>query len=312
MTVDRKAAKAENKKKSLIEAQRLHIEDVSDEEAVDNQDVMDHKLKTSVPYIEGHDAESSGNSSDSDDSNAVAKVRFVNPLLTAVKTKKEKEEASAEEWSDESDDDLNDKKKKKDKKSLLGKRGRKNKDVDNVQDFFKSEQFDVVPADDPATMQEQGYESMDSDDMAETRIFARKMLRKKTRNQMIEASYNRFTTHEDPATLPSWFVEDEAENRYQIFFTPTKEEMDAEKLALKEYNARPSKKVEQAKMRKKKRLAKAMEKVKKKAIVIADQELNEASKMKQIQKLYAKEKAKHKEEKTYVVSRSFKSPQGAK
>ena len=124
MTVDRKAAKSENKKKSMIESQRLHIEDVSDEEAVDNQDVMDHKLKTAVPYIEGHDVESSGDSSDSDDSNAVAKARFVNPLLTAVKTKKEKEEESAEEWSDESDDDLNDKKKKKDKKTLLGKRGR--------------------------------------------------------------------------------------------------------------------------------------------------------------------------------------------
>lgn len=33
--------------------------------------------------------------------------------------------------------------------------------------------------------------------------------------------------------------------------------------------------------------------------------------MKQIQRLYSKEKAKHKETKTYVVSRNFKSPQGA-
>lgn len=65
-------------------------------------------------------------------------------------------------------------------------------------------------------------------------------------------------------------------------------------------------------MRKKRRLAKAMEKVKKRAQVIADQDINEASKMKQIQKLYAKEKAKHKESKTYVVSRNFITPQGAK
>lgn len=43
--------------------------------------------------------------------------------------------------------------------------------------------------------------------------------------------------------------------------------------------------------------------------MIADQDLNEASKMKQIQKLYSKEKAKHKETKTYVVSRNFKTPQ---
>ena len=53
-----------------------------------------------------------------------------------------------------------------------------------------------------------------------------------------------------------------------------------EKEAIKAYNARPSKKIEQAKMRKKRRLAKAMEKIKKKAQVIAEQDLNEASKMK--------------------------------
>jgi hypothetical protein len=149
MTVDRRAAKAETKKKSLIESQRLNIEDVSDEEALDNQDLMQHKLEKSAPqYIEGHDIESSGSSSDSDDSDTAAKSRFINPLLAAKQTK---QEASDDEWSDESDDDEKVKGKKKDKKSLLGKRSRKDKDVDNVKDFFKSEQFDVVPADDPAT-----------------------------------------------------------------------------------------------------------------------------------------------------------------
>ena len=34
--------------------------------------------------------------------------------------------------------------------------------------------------------------------------------------------------------------------------------------------------------------------------------------MRQIQKLYNKEKAKHKEEKTYVVNRSFNSSMGSK
>lgn len=70
----------------------------------------------------------------------------MNPLLAAATKKDESEE----EWSD--DDSENDKAgKKKGKKSLLGKRSRKDKDVDNVEDFFKAEQFDVVPADDPAT-----------------------------------------------------------------------------------------------------------------------------------------------------------------
>ena len=148
---------------------------------------------------------------------------------------------------------------------------------------------------------------MDSDDIAATRILARKMLRKKARNNIIEDSYNRFTTHEDPRTLPSWFVEDEAKHAFCERLQPTKEEMALEKEAIKAYNARPSKKVEQAKQRKKRRLAKAMEKIKKKAQVIADQDINEASKMKQIQKLYRKEKDKHKETKSYVVNRAFQA-----
>jgi hypothetical protein len=38
--------------------------------------------------------------------------------------------------------------------------------------------IEVVPANDPGTLQA-GYESMDSTEMAETRILAKKMLRKK-------------------------------------------------------------------------------------------------------------------------------------
>jgi AdoMet-dependent rRNA methyltransferase SPB1 len=78
--------------------------------------------------------------------------------------------------------------------------------------------------------------------------------------------------------LPSWFQEDEAK-AWRPNINLTKEEVAAEKEIIKAYNARPSKKVEEAKARKKKKLARAMEKVKKKATVIADQDLNEASKM---------------------------------
>ena len=125
-------------------------------------------------------------------------------------------------------------------------------------------EFEEVPIEDPGK-QKNGYESMDSDDIAATRVLARKMLRKKARNEIIDSTYNRYTTYEDPASLPSWFVEDEAKHRFCERIQPTKEEIAEEKLAIKEYNARPSKKVEQAKNRKKKRLAKAMAKIKKKA-----------------------------------------------
>ena len=92
----------------------------------------------------------------------------------------------------------------------------------------------------------------------------------------------------------------------------TKEMIAEEKAFLKAYNERPSKKVMEAKARKKKKLAKAMNKVKNKAQVIAEQDINEGSKMRQIEKLYKKEKNKLKETKSYVVSRNFRNVGKAK
>lgn len=78
MLVDRKLAKQQNKKKNLVDSQRLNIEDVSEEEELNNEDVMDHNLNKIVPHIEGHDIESSGDSDLNDSEN---ETRFVNPLL---------------------------------------------------------------------------------------------------------------------------------------------------------------------------------------------------------------------------------------
>ena len=148
--------------------------------------------------------------------------------------------------------------------------------------------------------------------MAETRALAKLMLRKKTRNEIIEGTYNRYANHDDPAVLPDWFLEDEARHfRANTNHLITKDAMAIEKQALKAYNERPSKKVTEAKARKKKRLAKAMDKIKNKASVIAEQqEISEGSKMRQIQKMYKKEKSKHEESKNYVVSRNFSNVGG--
>ena len=211
----------------------------------------DSDLSEEEKKPEGQDQESSG---DSDKEDFEAKSLFINPLV-----KKPSKAEESEEW----DDDLSEgtrkskqKKKKEKKDTLLGKRKRKDS-LDNIADFFIKEKIEEVPLDDPMTKAakiNEGYVSMDSDDIAATRILARKMLRKKARNEIIDASYNRFNNHEDPATLPSWFVDDEARHRFCERLQPTKEEIALEKQAIKEYNARPSKKVEQAKARKKKRL----------------------------------------------------------
>lgn len=82
----------------MIESQRLNIEDVSEEDEVDNKDVMASNLKKIVPHIEGHDIESSGDSSDSELSASDNETRFVNPLLQQKHDAKKKQNEE-EEWS---------------------------------------------------------------------------------------------------------------------------------------------------------------------------------------------------------------------
>ena len=105
---------------------------------------------------------------------------------------------------------------------------------------------------------------MDSDDIAETRALAKKMLRKKFREETITASYSRYAFDDEDGVLPDWFEQDEAKSAIPNV-NLTKEEVAEEKAILMEWNARPSKKVTEAKNRKKMRLVKAMVKIKNKA-----------------------------------------------
>ena len=157
-------------------------------------------------------------------------------------------------------------KKNKKERKLLGKRKRDGKDVpeDNI---FGNNDFEVVPQE-KIVVDEEGYSSLDSDEMAETRALAKVMLRKKARRDILDSTYNRYANFDDENVLPAWFLEDEKKH-YKPILPVTKEMVAEEKALLKEYDARPSKKVQEAKARKKRRLAKAMNKVKQKAQVIA-------------------------------------------
>lgn len=238
---------------------------------------------------------------------------FINPLVAtkkdikrfkkAVEERQKGEEEDSDKDSFDSDvEELADKldKQKKEEKEKKKKRDKKKREKDDEEEADKG--FEEVKA-------EKAYSDYDSDDIAEIRAIGKKMLRKKDRLELIDSAYSRYAFTEDPDTLPSWFADEE--NKFNKPIPPvTKEEIQAEKKFLKEYNARPSAKIAEFKARKKRKMLKAMAKVRQKANQIANSdELNNGSKMRQIKKLYGQEKKKLDEKfnkrKAVVVARAF-------
>ena len=220
-----------------------------------------------------------------------------NPLR---KTKKEKNKEKKEEKKEKKDDKKNiikneeenlssDTDEEEENKKLLNKKTKRDENEENS----LSEESD-------------GY---NTDDKAEIRALAKKMLRKKERIKILNESYNRYA-FEDDEKVPKWFLEEESQhNKPQKPIT--KAEVLAEKEYLKKLDARIPKKILEAKARKKNKLNKRLQKIKKKAEGIANQdEYTEISKVKQIEKLYKREMSKSKEKKKYIISRSWTNNKG--
>ena len=102
-----------------------------------------------------------------------------------------------------------------------------------------------------------------------------------------ESSYNRYSFHENDKDLPGWFREDEKRFRrpaYQV----TGAEFNEAKQSLAGINTRTTKKVVEAKARKMRRLKNKLQTARKQAeAVAAHEDLSGASKMRQIEKIYA-------------------------
>ena len=148
-----------------------------------------------------------------------------------------------------------------------------------------------------------------SDEKAEIRAIAKKMLRKKERLKILNSSYNRYA-FEDEGNVPKWFLEDE-EKHNKPQKPITKAEVLAEKEYLRKITVRMPKKILEAKARKKNRLNKRLQKIRKQAEGIANQdEYTEISKVKQIEKLYKREINKSKDKKRYIISRSWSNNKG--
>ncbi|KAK6946270.1 Ribosomal RNA methyltransferase Spb1, domain of unknown function DUF3381 [Dillenia turbinata] len=162
--------------------------------------------------------------------------------------------------------------------------------------------FEIVPA--PATdSSDDSSDESDEDDVetkAEILACAKKMLRKKTREQIFDDACNKYMF--DDEGLPRWFVEEE-KRHWQPIKPVTREEIEAMKAQFKEINARPAKKVAEAKARKKRVAMRKLDKARQKANSISEQaDISDRSKRKMIEQLYKKAMPKR-PKKEYVVAK---------
>lgn len=124
--------------------------------------------------------------------------------------------------------------------------------------------------------------------------------RQKTKSSLIDDSYNKWT-FADKSALPSWFADDEG--RHNTPQTPiTAEGAAAIKAKLRALNARPIKKVAEAKARKKMKAVRKLNKLQKKADIVNEaSDMSEREKAQTITKIMAKSKKGEKKRSVKVV-----------
>jgi len=141
----------------------------------------------------------------------------------------------------------------------------------------------------------------DPRELAETLALGSLMIEsKKSRMELIDAGYNRYT-FDKQLDLPEWFVENE-EKHNKPELPISRELMDQFRAKLREINARPIRKVAQAKARKKRRLQKRLEKLRGTALSLMDTpDMSEAAKARQMRKA-VNQAAKQERRKVTVVA----------
>ncbi|KAL1023314.1 hypothetical protein UPYG_G00039080 [Umbra pygmaea] len=127
---------------------------------------------------------------------------------------------------------------------------------------------------------------------------------KKRSRDLVDGSFHRYASSDDQSNIPEWLVDDERKHRIKPI-PVTKEMVEEYKAKWKVINARPIKRVAEAKARKKKRMLKKMESAKKKAeAVVNTVDIGEREKMAQLKSIYKKAGlGKEKRVVTYVVAK---------
>ncbi|XP_028636204.1 pre-rRNA 2'-O-ribose RNA methyltransferase FTSJ3 [Grammomys surdaster] len=156
--------------------------------------------------------------------------------------------------------------------------------------------FEVVPIEDPVK-----YRILDPEGLALGAVIASS---KKAKRDLIDNSFNRYAFNEEEEELPEWFVQEEKQHRIRQL-PVDKEEVEHYRKRWREINARPIKKVAEAKARKKRRMLKKLEQTKKKAeAVVNTVDISEREKVAQLRSLYKKAGlGKEKRQVTYVVAK---------
>ncbi|XP_065506898.1 pre-rRNA 2'-O-ribose RNA methyltransferase FTSJ3 isoform X1 [Caloenas nicobarica] len=171
--------------------------------------------------------------------------------------------------------------------------------------------FEVVPIENPVKR----ARVLDAEGLALGSVIATS---KKARRDLIDDSFNRYSFNEEEGELPEWFTEEEKQHRRKQI-PVDRQTVEAYRQRWREINARPIKKVAEAKARKKRRMLKKMEQMKKKAeAVVNTVDISEREKVAQLRRIYKKAGlAKEKRQVTYLVAkkgvgRRVRRPPGVK
>jgi len=197
----------------------------------------------------------------------------------------------------------------KEKRKLKRKQQRERNDRRNTIKVDDAEKLpmEVAPLEPPKPLVPMASDSgkfkkpTDPRELAETLALGSLLIEsKKSRMELIDAGYNRYT-FDQQLDLPDWFVENE--NKHNKPELPiSKELMDQFRAKMREINARPIRKVAQAKARKKRRLQKRLEKLRGTALSLMDTpDMSEAAKARQMRKA-VNQAAKQERRKVTVVA----------
>ncbi|KAK9766680.1 AdoMet-dependent rRNA methyltransferase spb1 [Basidiobolus ranarum] len=270
-----------------------------------------------------HDVSDSSEDSESDEE-SYSNLKKKNPLVVDLKKKEDKTPTASglskkaalffdnKLFSGIEEDDEDDEEEEEEEEEEIVPRKRKAVEIEEEEEEESDNEsdFEIVPLekDDDEFWSDDGEEAGKVPDYglitAEAITLAQQLAnREKTKSDLIDDGFNK-STFRDAQGLPEWFVDDERKHS-KPNVPVTKEAMNALREKMKALDARPIKKIAEAKARKKFKAVKKLAKIQQKASTIAENEdLTEREKAESINKLLSKSmKKKPKKDIKVVVAR---------